>query len=81
MTTLTFQMSPDKLQAIKQKLSAEIGLCLPDGNAGTTTFKGITVDCQYEATVQLLHLTVTKHPLFEPEGLIDSKITEWMNEQ
>ncbi len=68
------QLTPDQYAAKQTQLAAE-GVIL-SGNAGVASKEGVVIAYSYldeELTATVLH-----HPFMVPDGVIESRLTQWL---
>jgi len=78
--TQTFtDVTTTRFDALASRVKDNLGIDIA-ANAGTASAKGFTIHWDYEPVAETLAITVLKKPIFDPAGIVEDKITKWVNE-
>jgi hypothetical protein len=72
---MTFPLTPDQLAA-KEAVLATNGIYI-SGPSGTINSHGVTANYSYDGTV--LTVTVTGHPWYIPQDVVESKLSAFLS--
>ena len=72
----TYVLSPSGFSALRTRL-LELGVTLPDGNAGRIRSNGVVLEYQYDG--ETLTLKGIEKPFIAPWSMVWAKVDEWLD--